>query len=410
LTSFKPPSVAQITPILYVIPEESTMNLNEKIYAYRKQLNLSQEALADKLNVSRQAVSKWESGQAKPDIDNLIVMAQLFSVTLDELITDKAPQAADIALHLTVQKRQFLRIGVITVMTFLVIGILTVSLLLQQLAEVRQLAQNQQSSYQGSIASLQSQISQLLYSIDQRLIAESDLITDYERSVTDVNLKDKTMTYTLRFLVKDETNLESIVFTQVATDNALMTEAQSVGLGVYTATLILDLNEAEYAVSARFNYTNGQKNQSFGRFSGYTILHPTFNVNFGATASEAMMSIDSIWIHVDSLACYNDRAVLDIPLQLVGKDENGKIVLTQALDLHQQSDGENVCENYTTSGNGFSATSLFLEFPNAKTTLKPDHTYTFEINSPQTGNEELVFPIGTFEYRDGNFISTGNIN
>jgi transcriptional regulator with XRE-family HTH domain len=118
------------------------MNLNEKIYAYRKQLNLSQEALADKLNVSRQAVSKWESGQAKPDIDNLIVMAQLFKVTLDELITDKTPQAADIALHLTAQKRQFLRIGVITVITFLAIGALTVSLLLQQLAEVRQLAQD----------------------------------------------------------------------------------------------------------------------------------------------------------------------------------------------------------------------------------------------------------------------------
>jgi transcriptional regulator with XRE-family HTH domain len=409
LTSFKPLLVAPVDAILYVIPEESTMNLNEKIYAYRKQLNLSQEALADKLNVSRQAVSKWESGQAKPDIDNLIVMAQLYGITLDELITDKTPQATDIALHLTAQKRQFLRIGAITVITFLAIGALTVSLLLQQLAEVRQLAQYQQSNYQGSIASLQSQLSQLLYTIDQRLIAESDLITDYQRSVTDVNLTDKTMTYTLQFLVKDETNLESIVFTQVAKEDAQMTEAQSVGLGVYTATLILDLNEPEYTVSARFNYTNGQKNQSFGRFSGYGILHPTFNVSFGATASEDKMSIDSIWIHADSLVCYNDRVVLDIPLQLVGKDESGKVVLTQVLDLHQQTTNENLCEN-TGSGSGISSTGLFIDYPNAKTALKPDHTYTFEINSPQLGNEDLVFAIGTFEYRDGNFISTGNIN
>lgn len=385
------------------------MNLNEKIYAYRKQLNLSQEALADQLNVSRQAVSKWESGQAKPDIDNLIVMAQLFKVTLDELITDKAPQATDITLHLTAQKRHFMRIGAITVITLLVIGILTISLLLQQLAEVRLLAQSQQANFQGSIASLQAQISQLLYSIDQRLIAESDLITDYERSVTDINLTDKTMTYSLQFLVKDETNLESIVFTQVAKDDAQVTEAHSVGLGVYTATLILDLNEPEYTVSARFNYTNGQKNQSFGRFSGYAVLHPTFNVSFGATASEDMMSIDSIWIHVDFLACYNDRIVLDVPLQLVGKDESGKVVLTQALDLHQQTTNENICESYG-PGNGISSTSLFMDYPNAKTSLKPDHTYTFEINSPQPGNEGLGFPIGTFEYRDGNFKSTGNIN
>lgn len=385
------------------------MTLNDKIYAYRKQLNLSQEGLADKLNVSRQAVSKWESGQAKPDIDNLIVMAQLFNVTLDELITDKAPQATDIALHLQAQRRQFLRLGAIAVVSVLIIGIITVSLLLQQLAEVRLLAQSQQASYQGSIASLQSQISQLVYSIDQRLIAESDLITDYQRSVTDVNLTDQTMTYTLQFLVKDETNLESIVFTQVAKDDAHVTEAQSVGLGVYTATLVLDLNEPEYTVSARFNYTNGQKNQSFGRFSGYGVLHPIFNVSFGATASEDKMSIDSIWIHVDSLACYNDRVVLDIPLQLVGKDESGKVVLTQALDLHQQTTQDNLCEN-SGSGSGLSSTSLFIDYPNAKTALKPDHTYTFEINSPQPGNKDLVFEIGTFEYRDGNFLSTGNIN
>ena len=386
------------------------MTLHDKIYAYRKQLNLSQEALADKLKVSRQAVSKWESGQAKPDIDNLIVMAQLFNMTLDELITDKAPQAVDIALHLTAQKRQYLRIGAIALISLLAIGAITVNLLLQQLAEVRLLAQSQQSNFQGSIASLQSQLSQLLYTIDQRLIAESDLITDYERSVTDVNLTQKTLTYTLRFLVKDETNLESIVFTQLTSETALVTEAQSVGLGAYTVALILDLNETEYTVSARFNYTNGQKNQSFGRFSGYGILHPTFNVSFGASASQDTLSIDSIWIHADSLACYNDRVVLDIPLQLVGKDESGKVVLTQALDFHQEGNDENWCGSYGNGGSGFSTMSLFMDFPNAKTSLKPEHTYTFEVNSPTAGNEDLVFPIGTFEYRDGNFISTGNIN
>jgi hypothetical protein len=133
------------------------------------------------------------------------------------------------------------------------------------------------------------------------------------------------------------------------------------------------------------------------------ILHPTFNVSFGATASEGKMSIDSIWIHAESLVCYNDRVVLDIPLQLVGKDESGKVVLTQVLDLHKQTTNENICEN-TGSAERHLFHGLFIDYPNAKTALKPDHTYTFEINSPQAGNEDLVFPIGTFEYRDGNFI------
>ena len=64
------------------------MNLGERIKALRKQSNLSQEQLAEKLNVSRQAVSKWESNTAYPDISNLILLKDIFGVTLDYLVID----------------------------------------------------------------------------------------------------------------------------------------------------------------------------------------------------------------------------------------------------------------------------------------------------------------------------------
>lgn len=48
------------------------MSLNQKIAQLRNDNNWSQEELAEKLNVSRQSVSKWESGQAKPDLDKII--------------------------------------------------------------------------------------------------------------------------------------------------------------------------------------------------------------------------------------------------------------------------------------------------------------------------------------------------
>ena len=64
------------------------MNLGERIKALRKQNNLSQEQLAEKLNVSRQAVSKWESNTAYPDISNLILLREIFGVTLDYLVID----------------------------------------------------------------------------------------------------------------------------------------------------------------------------------------------------------------------------------------------------------------------------------------------------------------------------------
>ena len=64
------------------------MSLGEKIKAMRQQAALSQEQLAEKLNVSRQAVTKWETGKGIPDIANLIAISDEFDVSLDELIKD----------------------------------------------------------------------------------------------------------------------------------------------------------------------------------------------------------------------------------------------------------------------------------------------------------------------------------
>lgn len=60
--------------------------VSEKIKELRKQVKMSQETMADKLNVSRQAVTKWETGAGVPDVDNLIAIANLFQISLDELV------------------------------------------------------------------------------------------------------------------------------------------------------------------------------------------------------------------------------------------------------------------------------------------------------------------------------------
>ena len=57
-----------------------------RLFQYRKKHNLSQEELAEKIGVSRQAVSKWERAEASPDTDNLIILAKIYGVTLDELL------------------------------------------------------------------------------------------------------------------------------------------------------------------------------------------------------------------------------------------------------------------------------------------------------------------------------------
>jgi len=67
------------------------MNLPEKIYYCRRKCGKSQEALAEQLGVSRQAVSKWENGDAEPETNKLKPLAEAFGVTVDWLLSDKEP-------------------------------------------------------------------------------------------------------------------------------------------------------------------------------------------------------------------------------------------------------------------------------------------------------------------------------
>lgn len=64
------------------------MNLGEKIKECRKQAGFSQEQLAERINVSRQAITKWETNKGIPDIANLIAISDEFGLSLDELIKD----------------------------------------------------------------------------------------------------------------------------------------------------------------------------------------------------------------------------------------------------------------------------------------------------------------------------------
>ena len=64
------------------------MKLSDKIIGLRKSNGMSQEDLAEKLDVSRQAISRWESGTAMPDANNILQLSKLFGVTTDYLLND----------------------------------------------------------------------------------------------------------------------------------------------------------------------------------------------------------------------------------------------------------------------------------------------------------------------------------
>lgn len=71
------------------------MNLGERLFELRKSKNLTQDDVAEKLNVTRQTVSKWETNQSTPDFDKIVPLCELFEISTDELLRGKKSESQE---------------------------------------------------------------------------------------------------------------------------------------------------------------------------------------------------------------------------------------------------------------------------------------------------------------------------
>ncbi len=94
------------------------MNIDKKIQAIRQRKNLTQEQLAKDLGISRQAVSKWESGRAMPDIENLMYISNLYDVSLDELV--KGDDKVEDKIVADVRAKQWHKLSILFFATLIV--------------------------------------------------------------------------------------------------------------------------------------------------------------------------------------------------------------------------------------------------------------------------------------------------
>lgn len=76
------------------------MNIGERIMALRKEKSISQSELAKRLNVSRQAVSKWEQGVSSPDTERLIRLAEILGTEVEYLATGTHPEPGSVVLNI----------------------------------------------------------------------------------------------------------------------------------------------------------------------------------------------------------------------------------------------------------------------------------------------------------------------
>ena len=93
------------------------MEFHEKLQQLRKQNHLTQEQLAEQLFVSRTAISKWESGRGYPNLDSLKCISKLFSISIDELLSnDELIELAETENHANIKKMSGLIFGVLDVL------------------------------------------------------------------------------------------------------------------------------------------------------------------------------------------------------------------------------------------------------------------------------------------------------
>lgn len=105
------------------------MDLGKKIMTMRNEKNLSQEQLAEKLNVTRQTISNWENGKFYPDIDSLVNLSKFFNVSLDVLFSydDKVLDYLKDSTDIVKSNKNILYavlLNILLIIAFIIVGII----------------------------------------------------------------------------------------------------------------------------------------------------------------------------------------------------------------------------------------------------------------------------------------------
>lgn len=241
------------------------MDLGTRIQTLRKAQGLSQEALADKLGVSRQAIGKWESGSTSPSIDNLLELSVLLNTTVDYLLTGREPESGPetpsgeetVPLEALRQllgeqkpkahrKRRGFALGALV--------ILLLGILIHYNSRVR-LLEHQVNGLSGQVSSLTNQLSSAVgniqYNIEETISQQNSLLTTWDVGYGEYDTETNTAQLILRATPKtltEDTELQ-FVLSPVGTESSTLEEPISVegipnGSGSFTAEIPTPMVEA----------------------------------------------------------------------------------------------------------------------------------------------------------------------
>ena len=250
------------------------MKLCEKLYELRRAAGLSQEELAERLNVSRQAVSKWENGAAQPELSKLVELSRLYGVSVDELLSLEEAEKGDAKAASSVEastpaqetlaapkkvRRQKLLLGAAAVCLALAVG-----LALYNNHRVKQL-EWQVGSLQSQIMSVQSSLSSQIAGISSSVreaMEESATLTaqfDYTVKRFDLDAYTCTVAFALRPKTVQDGLAVSLRLRSLASDDGTTAvELVRDEYDVYRGETVLSMNDDGFEATAAYD-TGGER-------------------------------------------------------------------------------------------------------------------------------------------------------
>lgn len=306
------------------------MKLAEKIIYHRKRLNLSQEELSKKLGVSRQAVSKWESGQTIPDLDKLVMLSQAFGESLDELIRDgeitspvQNPKPIVTMPEIIEEKatpkrkskwRKVLIISIISFALLIIIGGYE-----NRLRNLENQIQNTSSQIGSISSSIQLSMNNLIQQVRDEMIYQNGIIEDYRVDSSAFDFKNETITYVVDVLFKKTSQVSQTVLTitneKDQTQNIALKQEKN---GYYRATFDYSMRKSDFRLTVSSILDGVTETQSLGVFdSKESLLYLSANLNISSYSyrsiekdKDAMVTIsDMIYLRYDE-NYYNGEKII----------------------------------------------------------------------------------------------------
>lgn len=305
------------------------MKFDENLRAFRKQKEFSQEYLAEKMNVSRQTISKWENGTAMPDLKKLTDLASLFDVSMDELLGTSAPDyktSVSDNSELEILKQAFDEYKAKNKKTTIIFGAVSTALVVALIFTTVNLS--------NSVANLQSRVNslpsgQVIYQNDGD--DDGSILSDVDCFVSKVD-KDNpdkvemTFTYAPKTYVKG-TSVKFVVTDALkSTDPQTTFEAELSG-NSFCAVIPIKMtgsNTVNVSVDDGTNVTSEQMDIDWvGEYYAFTNQVQNYDIDSTGTSERIIFDENTVQWEENTECPKITKAYLE------AEDENGKIVYSK---------------------------------------------------------------------------------